>query len=314
ARRAARRPRVHRHVHPAVRRTGRDDHRNDRRLRGRGPGRRGARRHRDRRHRPARGARAPAVHDRQAGLAAPRRRRACRHGRDAHRGDTRRRRRPPARRGRVGRVRDAAHARPTDRPGRARGLRPERDLEPRRAGPARTRCRGEGRRGTRGDVIARLVRRASAVGALLVLAGCAASPSPAYEVTAVECASAAVPRPDDRAFTPLGDEILTMTGWSHTSPAETSLALEHTRYGLRRSAFLPDPTCADRSTLEIVLVKRPVDWDRQHVNGLEATWPTRSVRFSDVTDVTLVLRLLPGLSSIPGPEALAGHFAGVLEP
>lgn len=163
-------------------------------------------------------------------------------------------------------------------------------------------------------MIARLVRRASAVGALLVLAGCAASPSPAYEVTAVECASAAVPRPDDRAFTPLGDEILTMTGWSHTSPAETSLALEHTRYGLRRSAFLPDPTCADRSTLEIVLVKRLVDWDRQHVNGLEATWPTRSVRFSDVTDVTLVLRLLPGLSSIPGPEALAEHFAGVLEP
>ncbi|MDQ2624470.1 MAG: hypothetical protein M3Y20_04845, partial [Actinomycetota bacterium] len=118
----------------------------------------------------------------------------------------------------------------------------------------------------------------------------------------------------DRAFSPLGGETFAVTGWSHASPAETLLALDPAAYGLRRASFAPDDECGGQNSLEIVLAKRLVDWDKQHMNGIEAQLPPRSIRFSDVTDITLELRLRPDLSTIPSREQIAAHFADVLDP
>ena len=157
------------------------------------------------------------------------------------------------------------------------------------------------------------------MGAVLALAACSAggaepSEAPTYAVEAVDCTEASAPRAAESAFSPLGGDTFDVTGWSHTSPAETSLAREASSYGQRRAAFAPDGTCGGQNTLEIVLVKRLVDWDKQHMNGIEARLPPRAVRFADVTDITLVLRTRPELSTIPSPEKLAEHFADVLTP
>ena len=149
--------------------------------------------------------------------------------------------------------------------------------------------------------------------ALAACASSAADDAP-YEIEAITCDPATSSRAADVAFSPIGGDNLAVTGWSHTSAAETSLALDHTRYGLMRANFTPDPTCVDQNTLDIVLVKRLVDWDRQHMNGVEAGLPIRSILFSDITDITLELRLLPEESTIPDPDALTEHFADVLEP
>lgn len=148
-----------------------------------------------------------------------------------------------------------------------------------------------------------------------LLAACSTSSTDlGYEIESVSCDPAASARPADVAFSPLGGNTYAVTGWSHTSAAETSLALDHTQYGLLRANFAPDASCGGQNTLDIVLVKRLVDWDRQHMNGIEALLPPRTVRFQDVTDITLELRLVPELSSIPDPEDLAAHFAEVLDP
>lgn len=164
----------------------------------------------------------------------------------------------------------------------------------------------------------RLVSRVAALATTAALTAALVACSPdgvdlGYEIESVACDPASSARGSATAFSPLGGDTYAVTGWSHTSAAETSLALDPSRYGLIRASYTPDPTCADQNTLEIVLVKRLVDWDRQHMNGIEAFLPRRAVLFSDVTDITLELRLLPELSAIPSPERLTTHFADVLD-
>lgn len=153
--------------------------------------------------------------------------------------------------------------------------------------------------------------------AALALGACADSSSPGaprYEITSIECDPASSARDESEAFSPLGGETYAITGWSHASSKETSLALEPAAYGPRRDAWVPDASCGGQSSLEVVLVKRLVDWDKQHMQGIEAQLPRKQVRFSDVTDITLELRLRPELSVLPSPAELAEHFKDVLTP
>ncbi len=154
------------------------------------------------------------------------------------------------------------------------------------------------------------------VGLALALAGCASGTSAAPQggVDRITCDPAANARPDDAAVRLLGAGAYTIGGWNHASTASDGLALPATRYRISGDYFQPDETCGGERTLDLVLVKRLVDWYDQHVNGVESTFRGEELRFGDVTDITLELRLRPEHTALPAPDDVAAGLAGVLTP
>lgn len=171
--------------------------------------------------------------------------------------------------------------------------------------------------------LALLLAAASAV----VLSGCStaltepsASPShaPAAEpsfdpgVYTIECESSASARAS--AVTVLNDEFYGVGGWSHLNGVGqfANAAGSVGDYRITAENYLPDPTCAGRKTLSVVLVKKTWDWDRNHANGMESAFPQQNLTFGDVTDITLELRLDPERTVIPSADALAASYGEFL--
>src|SRR5690606_24321128 len=68
----------------------------------------------------------------------------------------------------------------------------------------------------------------------------------------------------------------------------------------------------DAKTLSVLLAKKTWDWDRNHANGMQATFATEELTFGDVTDVSLVVRVDSDRTSIPTPVDLATHYGEFL--
>jgi len=150
--------------------------------------------------------------------------------------------------------------------------------------------------------------------AVLVACGSTAPSGPRDGVHRITCDPTANARADDAAVRLLGVSAYTIGGWNHASTASSGLVLPATRYRISGDYFQPDETCGGERTLDLVLVKRLVDWYDQHVNGVESTFRGEDVRFGDVTDITLELRLRPEHTVLPTPDVVAASLSDVLNP
>jgi hypothetical protein len=57
-----------------------------------------------------------------------------------------------------------------------------------------------------------------------------------------------------------------------------------------------------------VLAKKTYDWDRQHANGMESSFPTEELTFGEVDSLVLVLRLDPARTHLPSAQDLAAAY------
>ncbi|NLF03517.1 MAG: hypothetical protein GX593_00630 [Actinomycetales bacterium] len=148
----------------------------------------------------------------------------------------------------------------------------------------------------------------------LALAGCSGYTAATLEagVSKVDCDPVGHARADADAVRLLGANKFTIGGWNHASTASAGLALPATRYRVSGDYYQPDPTCDGERTLDLVLVKRLVDWYDQHVNGVESTFLGEEVTFGQLTDLTLELRLRPEHTVLPTPQDVAAGLGDVL--
>src|SRR5699024_7185538 len=118
-------------------------------------------------------------------------------------------------------------------------------------------------------------------------------------------------RPEGSAVTVLAPGTWGVGGWSHAS-GDIGLAQEVGAYRITTEHAGPDPTCDGVTTLDVVLAKKLVDWDRQHLNGMEARFPGAGLTFADVTDLVLELRLRPEQTVLPTTAQITAALGGAL--
>jgi hypothetical protein len=135
-------------------------------------------------------------------------------------------------------------------------------------------------------------------------------------VTPVECDLAAQARPSDAAVALLADPTWRIGGWSHVNGVGSfaTVAQPVGAYRISAENWLPDASCGGAKTLVTVLAKKTYDWDRQHANGMESSFPTENLTFGDVENLVLVVRFDPALSHVPSAGELAAAYGDVLSP
>lgn len=131
-------------------------------------------------------------------------------------------------------------------------------------------------------------------------------------VNAVECGPASEGRL--HAVTVLNGSAFGVGGWNHINGVGQfeHVMLPVRDYRITAENYLQDPTCADAKTLSVVLAKKTWDWDRNHANGMQATFPTDELTFGDVTDVSLVVRIDADRTTIPTADQLAKRYGDYL--
>ncbi|WP_203653683.1 hypothetical protein [Demequina activiva] len=132
-------------------------------------------------------------------------------------------------------------------------------------------------------------------------------------VYAIACDPAGHARPD--AVTVLSETQYRIGGWNHLNGVGTfaSARLAPTEYAISAQAFVEQPDCDGQRALETVLVKKTYDWDRQHANGMEASFPAESLTFGEVSDIVLELRVDAATTAIPSASDLAAAYGDVLD-
>ena len=180
---------------------------------------------------------------------------------------------------------------------------------------------------------ARLARTTTLFVAAIALTGCAspfgvtdvtgtpsittpATASAAFpdNVTTVTCDLATQANPD--AIAVLADPEWRVGGWNHVNGVGSfaTTKLEVGDYAISAENWLADPTCAGARTLTTVLAKKTYDWDQQHANGIESSFPTEHLTFGEVTNLVLVLRFDPERSYLPGADELSAAYGDLLTP
>ncbi|WP_297082732.1 hypothetical protein, partial [uncultured Demequina sp.] len=131
-------------------------------------------------------------------------------------------------------------------------------------------------------------------------------------VYAIECDPADHARAD--AVTVLGPGEWRVGGWNHITGVGSfaGAALAPTDYAITAENYLEQPDCGGQRALETVLVKKTYDWDRQHANGIEATFRTAGLVFGDVQDIVLELRVDADRTAIPTAADLEEAYGALL--
>lgn len=132
------------------------------------------------------------------------------------------------------------------------------------------------------------------------------------DILAIECDSRVSIR--ESALTRLSDEFNAMGGWSHLNGVGQFANAAHpvSAYRIGGEAYQEDPSCNGAKTLETVLVKKTWDWDRNHANGMETSFPNEGIDFGHVTDLVLEIRIDSERSSIPSAGELEDAYAEFL--
>jgi hypothetical protein len=133
-------------------------------------------------------------------------------------------------------------------------------------------------------------------------------------VTSVECDLAEQAGSPHNTIAILADPTWKIGGWSHVNGVGSfaTVAQPVGAYRISAENWQPDDSCAGAKTLATVLNKKTYDWDRQHANGMEASFPTEDLAFGDITDIVFVLRLDPELSHLPSSEELTAAYGDLL--
>lgn len=106
---------------------------------------------------------------------------------------------------------------------------------------------------------------------------------------------------------------LNFSGWNHTinnSVTEwTNLKLAGNNYNFGSNSKI-DSSYGIFPTLDIVLVKKIVDWNHQHANGFECNLLALGYKFGDIENLVFELKINSAKTNIPTVESLKKRYAG----
>ena len=101
-----------------------------------------------------------------------------------------------------------------------------------------------------------------------------------------------------------------LSGWSHVknSAEFKGLNLPLERYGIATSNSQADKSCGGANTYQAVLVKKYADWDRQHANGIEPHFLSDAIKFGQVDQIVLEVKLNSATSTTPTPAKIKAVY------
>ncbi|WP_039911833.1 hypothetical protein [Cellvibrio mixtus] len=105
---------------------------------------------------------------------------------------------------------------------------------------------------------------------------------------------------------------LNFSGWNHATNGSTTewVNLKNTpnTYNFSTSAAVND-SCNGVDTINVVLVKKVADWDRQHSNGFERSIISYGYKFGDIENLVLDLKINSAKTTIPSVDSLKTTYA-----
>ncbi|MDO8342212.1 MAG: hypothetical protein Q7T48_03340 [Cellvibrio sp.] len=105
---------------------------------------------------------------------------------------------------------------------------------------------------------------------------------------------------------------LNFSGWNHTTNGSTSewanLKKAGTTYNFSTTANAAD-SCNGVDSINIVLVKKIADWDRQHSNGFERNILAHGYKFGDIENLVVDIKVNSANTSIPSVASLKTTYA-----
>jgi hypothetical protein len=105
-------------------------------------------------------------------------------------------------------------------------------------------------------------------------------------------------------------------GWSHIADnpdAFKGLMQGSDAYKIGDSNVEKDADCGDINVYNAILVKKYADWDRQHANGLLSTFDNEDLKFSDVKDIVLELKINSNKTHIPDKVTYLANYSQYTE-
>ncbi len=105
---------------------------------------------------------------------------------------------------------------------------------------------------------------------------------------------------------------LNFSGWNHATNGSTTewvnLKNAGNIYNFNTSAAVNN-SCNGVDTINIVLVKKVADWDRQHANGFERSILSYGYKFGDIENLVLDLKINSTKTNIPSASTLKTTYA-----
>jgi len=105
---------------------------------------------------------------------------------------------------------------------------------------------------------------------------------------------------------------LNFSGWNHATNGSSTewknLKLAGSNYNYSNNAKL-NSSCNSVDTLDIVLVKKIADWDRQHTNGFERNILAHGYKLGDLENLVLDIKINSAKTSIPSVDAVKTTYA-----
>ena len=101
--------------------------------------------------------------------------------------------------------------------------------------------------------------------------------------------------------------LTSISGWNHTTNGSTTewVNLSHSASTYNfSSTTVANADCNNVDTLNMVLVKKIADWDRQHANGIEKTINPAGTKFGDVENLIVDLKINSDKTLIPTVTSL----------
>ncbi len=144
---------------------------------------------------------------------------------------------------------------------------------------------------------------------------------PAYTIATLENCGLNISQADN-TFAVFGDydpaaqnqslSALNITSWNHTANGSTTewVNLKHpaATYNLGAAAH-SNSSCNDVDTLDVVLVKKIADWDRQHANGFERNILDEGYTFGAIDNLIVDVKINSAKTSVPSIESLKATYA-----
>lgn len=107
---------------------------------------------------------------------------------------------------------------------------------------------------------------------------------------------------------------LSISGWNHTTNGNASewvnLKNAGSTYNFSTSAKVNEG-CNNADTLNMVLVKKIADWDRQHANGFERNILAHGYKFGDIENLVLDVKINSAKTAIPTVAALKSTYSSI---
>lgn len=104
---------------------------------------------------------------------------------------------------------------------------------------------------------------------------------------------------------------LNFSGWNHATNANATewgnLKLASRNYNFSNEAKINN-SCTNLPTLDMVLVKKIADWNRQHVNGFECNILAKGYKFGDIESLVFELKINKEKTNISNVESLKNIY------